>query len=275
MIHSTPSDVVHKVITIAEEAGKILLSHYKSKLDIDYKGGDAFDPVTAADREADDFVRSELLKLFPKDTVLSEENEDIPSDYSRRVWMVDPLDGTKEFINHTDGFAVNIGLWADHAIQLGVVYAPALKRLFVAERGRGAFERTAGGNFKPLHVSNVLRLRDALLLTRTVSKDQRPLDAVVEQFEVKEKDRSSKIKICRIASGEADAHLNTNFRVSKWDTLASQLILEEAGGVISDIYGKPLDYEQSDLRWRHSFVAANNKTILDQMLAMLKHVVIK
>src|SRR3989344_830474 len=199
MISSVPSELAQKIIIIAEQAGKILLSHYKNKINIDYKGGDVFDPVTVADREADDFIRSELLKLFPEDTVLSEENEDVPTDYSKRVWMVDPLDGTKEFISQTGGFAVNIGLWADHAIQLGVIWSPVFERLFFAERGHGAFERMADGNFKQLHVSNVSRLQDARLLTRTASKEQRPLDIVVEQLEVKTKDRSSKIKICRIA----------------------------------------------------------------------------
>ncbi len=267
-----PSEFAQKIITIAQEAGKILLSHYKNKISIDYKGGDAFDPVTVADREADDFIRSEILKLFPQDSVLSEENENIPTDYSKRIWMVDPLDGTKEFINETGGFAVNIGLWANHAIQLGVIWAPVFERLFFAERGQGAFERMSYGNYKQLHVSNVSNLEDVRLLTRTANKERRPLDGVVEQLEVKEKDSSSKIKICRIACGEADAHLNTNFRISKWDTLGSQLILEEAGGVVTDIYGKPLDYEQADLRWKHSFIAANNKTVLNQIVEVSKKV---
>jgi len=187
-----PSKTTQKVIAIAEEACKIILSHYKKEITVDQKSGDVFDPLTIADRESDDFIRSEILKIFPADSVLSEENDDIPTDYTRRVWMVDPLDGTKEFINQTGGFAVNIGLYADHGLQLGVVWTPVWERLFFAERSRGAYERMADGNFKQIHVSNTTRLQDARLLTRTPSSDPRPLDRVVEQLHVKDKDPNSK-----------------------------------------------------------------------------------
>ncbi len=256
---------------LAETAGQILLTHYRTSLDVDYKNNDAYDPVTVADREVDDFLRQEILKLFPEDLVLSEENDDVPADYSKRIWMIDPLDGTKEFLNHTDGFAINIGLWSGDKIVFGLVFAPVSGRLFFAEMNSGAWERLANDSFKKLHVTSVADIRDARLLTRTASKDYRPLDVIVESIPAKEKIADSRIKICRIAAGEAEAHVNTNFRGSKWDTLAPQLILEEAGGVVTDIDGRTLNYRQPDLRWERSFVCANNKEMLSQILDVLKN----
>lgn len=267
-----PSELVQKIIEIAEEAGKLLLSYYKKETTTDFKNNDAFDPVTTADKEADKLIRERLSTIFPNDEVLSEENEYIPSDYSKRIWMVDPLDGTKEFIKQTGGFAVNIGLWSQGQILLGVVCAPVFGRVFFAERGQGAYEKMADGTYKKLHVSSVTDLKHVRLLTRTMSAEpkKRPLDAIVDKLSVKEKDENSKIKICRIACGEAEAHLNTNPRLSKWDTLGPELILEEAGGVVTDIDGKPLDYTQPSLRWERSVLVANNQRVHKEILSLIR-----
>lgn len=267
-----PSEFAQKAIKVAEEAGRLLLTYYKKDIHTDFKNNDQFDPVTEADKAADDFIRKQLAAIFSEDEILSEENDAIPSDYTKRIWMVDPLDGTKEFLKRTGGFAVNIGLWSGGKILLGVVYAPVFGRLFFAEHGQGAHEKMPDGSFVRLKVSTVTNLGDARLLTRTMSADtsKRPLDAIVDKLVVKEKDENSKIKICRIACGEAEAHVNTNPRLSKWDTLGPELILTEAGGVVSDIDGKSLDYTQSSLRWERSVIATNNQEILNQILAATK-----
>ncbi|OGN28088.1 MAG: hypothetical protein A3A33_04080 [Candidatus Yanofskybacteria bacterium RIFCSPLOWO2_01_FULL_49_25] len=272
MSNHRPSDFAKRIIKLAEETGAILMSYYKKDIAVDSKNDDVFDPVTIADREADAHVRRRLGEMFPEDEILSEENDHIPADYSKRIWMVDPLDGTKEFLKHTDGFSVHIGLWSQGKILLGVVLAPALGRLFYAELGEGAYERMSDSTFRLIHVSSVKKLEEARLLTRTPSSERRPLDPVVDQLQAREKDPSSKIKICRIACGEAEATLHTNFRLSKWDTLAPELILTEAGGIMADIDGKPLDYTQASLRWERSIIAANNREILDQILAVSKNI---
>ena len=111
-----------QIIPIAEKAGEILMKYFKSGLDVSYKNGDKFDPVTAADKEADDFIRSQLSEIFPDDLILSEENENIPTDYSKRIWMVDPLDGTNAFISGIDSFSIIIGLWGADEILFGLVF---------------------------------------------------------------------------------------------------------------------------------------------------------
>ena len=131
---SSQSKLVRQIIEIAHKASEIVLSYYDQKLSITYKNNDSFDPLTMADKASDDFIRQKLHELFPEDEILSEENNSIPTDYSKRIWMIDPLDGTKEFLNHTGGFAINIGLWSKGEILFGLVYTPITKRLFYAEK---------------------------------------------------------------------------------------------------------------------------------------------
>lgn len=257
------------IIKIAEQTGEILMKFYQTDLSVEYKKGDDYDPVTIADKEADNFIRSQLLELFPQDLILSEENEDIPTDYSKRIWMIDPLDGTKDFIKGNGGFAIHIGLWEGGSILFGLVYAPARDKLYFAEKDGGAFERQSDDSFKKINTSNVTDLRKARLITRTPGNDKRPLDKLIKRLPVSHILEEGGAKVARVATGEAEIHLNTNFRASKWDTLAPQLILEEAGGVMTDLDGQPLDYQQPGLRWERSYIAVNNKTMLDQIIAAL------
>ncbi|MBT5345683.1 3'(2'),5'-bisphosphate nucleotidase CysQ, partial [bacterium] len=238
-----------KIIPIAEAAGKILLKYFRSDLEVIYKNDDTFDPVTAADKESDEYIRSQLTALFPEDLILSEENDDVPTDYSKRIWMVDPLDGTNAFVSGTNTFSILIGLWEADTILFGLAYAPAANKMYVAEKGKGAFERQPDGSFKRMHVSDIESLSEARLITKNPIKDKRPLNEQTAKLKVTSIIESSRTKLARIAAGEAEVHLNTNFRASKWDTLAVQLMLEEAGGVVVDLNGNPLDYKQLDLRW--------------------------
>ncbi|MBO0799532.1 MAG: 3'(2'),5'-bisphosphate nucleotidase CysQ, partial [Blastocatellia bacterium] len=123
---------------LSREAGRILLDYYKNGAQVQWKGEN--DPVTAADRDANEMLVRELHRRFPHDAILSEE---FPDDLSRltneRVWLVDPMDGTKQFIEHIDEFAVMIGLAIEGEARLGVVYHPSLDRMYYADAGTGAF----------------------------------------------------------------------------------------------------------------------------------------
>lgn len=250
-------------VNVALAAGNILLKYFRRDVSVEYKNADMFDPVTQADEESDSYIREQLKMHFLDDLILSEEHEANPQDYSKRVWMVDPLDGTKDFIKGKDGFAVHIGLLENGRPALGVVYAPARNRLFCAEKGKGAYEK-AGETYEQIHVSSVTNFEPAKIITRSPGKDLRPLDKVVEKIPRKESIHDSGIKVPKIACGEAELHINTNLRASKWDTLAPQVILEEAGGCITDIYGKELDYTQKELKWADSYIAACNRGFLEQ-----------
>ncbi len=253
---------------IAKDSGKIIMSYKKGELDIKNKTG-PLDFVTKADIEADKFIQSELKKNFPKDLILSEENTNIPENYNGRVWMVDPLDGTRSFINGYDSFSVMIGLCVDGKPILGVVYAPARKELYFAQAGKGAyFEKD--GKEKKLQVSNVEEITKAIMVTR-IGKEPRIVDSIIEHLPVKEiiPESSVGLKLGMISKGKADMHINSNFKAHKWDTCAPQIILEESGGIVTDFYGKPLDYTQKSLQWKESFVASNYKLHLE-LLKYLK-----
>jgi 3'(2'),5'-bisphosphate nucleotidase len=258
------------IIQIAEKAGEILLKYFKTDLSVEYKNDDDFDLVTMADKESDEFIRSRLSELFPGDLILSEENDSVPTDYSKRIWMVDPLDGTRSFVNEEDGFSILIGLWSDDSILFGLAYAPARKKMYFAEKGKGAFERKLNGEFKKIVASDVKDLSQVRMITKSPGGGERPLDELLSRFEVKKIIEDSGIKVSRIAAGEIDLHINTNFRASKWDTLATQLILEEAGGAMTDLDGHPLNYKQSQSKWGRSYIAASNRGLLELVLDKIK-----
>jgi 3'(2'), 5'-bisphosphate nucleotidase len=258
-------------LDIAERAGLILLKHHGQDVETQYKGGDAFDPVTLADMESDVLIRKLLSESFSGDLILSEENPDIPTNYEGRVWLVDPLDATKEYKAGGDGYSVHIGLWENNRLVLGVVSAPARKMVWYAERGNGAFLRTENGT-DALHTSGIMDIAQARMITRNPTADIRPLDELTDRLSVRERlpEGSVGIKLSRIAQGEAEIHLNTNFRASKWDTGAPQVILEEAGGVITDLDGNPLDYTQEGSVWTRSFVASANRELHERVLEAIK-----
>jgi 3'(2'), 5'-bisphosphate nucleotidase len=266
-----PSDTTQKVLRIAEKASKLLLQTRQSPLEVKFKKNDKFDPVTIADKSSDGLIRSLLSQEFPDDLILSEENENIPQDFKGRVWMVDPLDGTKEYVKGGDGFSINIGLWENGQLVMGLVNVPARQQIYFAEKGKGSY-RQVGLSIERLQVSNITELSQGKLITRISGGDTRPLDTAVSKLNVAERIEESSIgiKIGLIAEGKAEAHVNTNFRASKWDTAGPQLILEEAGGIVTDIDGNPLDYAQVDVNWGRSFVAVNNKAIHQDIVQSIK-----
>ncbi len=264
------SPELQKIITLAKKAGEILKKHFQTELDVKYKKN-RFDPVTVADKEADQFLRKAIAGAFPGDEILSEEHEARPSSYNGRVWMVDPLDGTKAFIDGNPGFSVIIGLLGNHQPKLGVVYAPITEELFYAEQGKGSFSVINGHTIKN-RVTAIKTVSNARLLTRyRVKGDIRPLDSEVDTLPFKEfiLANSIGIKLSRIASGQADAFIHPAKNASKWDTLGGQVILTEAGGVVSDIEGKALDYEKPTVEWDNYIVAASTKELIGDIVKKL------
>lgn len=220
-----PSELAEKVLRIADQANEILLKYYQQVLNVDYKK-DEFDPVTIADREADNLIREQLHKEFPNDLILSEENDNIPDSYTGRVWMVDPLNGTKSFIKGKDTFAVVIGLVENGVPVFGCVTIPAQGKKFYAEKNKGAFYEV-GGKFEKIHTSFVYEINDARAITREPSGDIRPIEEKLNQIQFAQIiEEGSGAKLCTIAVGDADVHINTNFRAGKWDIAAPQIILE-------------------------------------------------
>lgn len=263
------SESYKEILNIADQAGLILLKYFKKNLNVEYKK-DEFDPVTIADRESDTFIRESIYRLFPKDLILSEENEKIPNSYTKRVWMVDPLNGTKSFVKGSNTFAIVIGLVENGIPTFACVTMPAQNKVFYAEKGKGSFEKI-GNEFKQIHTTSINDISKSRLITHEPSGDIRPIEEKLDKIPFVERiEEGSGAKLCTVARGDAEAHINTNFRAGKWDIAASQLILEEAGGVVTDLDGKAIDYTKEKVNLERSYVASANKElhgkIIDQLV---------
>lgn len=259
---------------LAARAGDALKKYHKASLDVGYKK-DKFDPVSVADKESDELLRAGIATAFPDDEVLSEEIPLRPKSYEGRVWMVDPLDDTKGYLRGEDNSSVMIGLLEAGKPKLGLVFLPFRNEWFYGEVGKGSF-RVKDGITTKLHAPKTTRVEGSRLVGRHVlSGDIRPVDEAVSQlgFGSFIEDGSIGAKIGLIANGEADSFIHTNLKAGKWDTLASEVILTEAGGApLCDIDGLPLDYKKESNGWERYFMAAATPQLLEQMYTKLREI---
>lgn len=242
----------HSLLAIAEQAGRLILRHYRA-------GGarvqlkEDRSPLTAADIASHDFILSALTAAAPW-PVLSEESA--PAAYEarrgwRQFWLVDPLDGTREFLKRNGEFTVNIALVDDGAPVLGVVHAPALSLTYFAARGRGAFVRKGDAALERLRP----RGRSAGL---TVAVSRSHADGATAAFlatlgDYRELGAGSALKFGLLAEGRAQLYPRFG-PTMEWDTAAGQCVLEETGGSVRDLQGRPMTYNKQDLR-NPSFIA--------------------
>ncbi|HEY8518495.1 MAG TPA: 3'(2'),5'-bisphosphate nucleotidase CysQ [Gammaproteobacteria bacterium] len=233
------------VCTIARAAGAAILEVYRTDFSVQLKEDRS--PLTEADRAAHTLIVERLRALTPDLPVLSEESEGVDAATRRqwaRYWLVDPLDGTKEFLKRNGEFTVNIALVEDHRAVLGVVYAPALDRLYYGSVGRGAFREDAGGPPRPIKVRRPAPERPRVVGSRShPSGELGTYLAALGPHEIKP--MGSSLKICLVAEGAADIYPRFG-PTSEWDTAAAQAVLESAGGSMIDLAGQPLRYNLKD-----------------------------
>lgn len=224
-------------LTAARAAGEIIRSHYHTRYDIDYKSKDS--PVTIADREANQTIQKIIHSKFPDDGWLSEETVDSPARLScRRVWVIDPMDGTKEFIQKVPELAVSIALVEDGTPMVGVAYNPIQDQLFSAVRGQGTWT-----NDRRVQVSPAAHLPDATILASRSETQRGEWKHFSTQFRVRQTG-SAAYKMALIAAGEADATF-TLVPKNEWDICAGVLLIEEAGGTVSHLDGTPIRFNQA------------------------------
>lgn len=242
---------------IAREAGQVLLSIYATDFSVEYKG--ASDPVTAADQQANALIVSRLRALFPQDGIVAEESPDhqcAPS--QRRIWYVDPLDGTKEFIAKNGEFAVMIGLAIDGQSQLGVVYQPSVDKLYSGIVGHGA-QLHCGGSMQTLSVSDITQPSDLRLV---VSRSHRPrsTEALMQRLGIHQEFPSGSVgvKIGLIAEQRADVYVHASNKASLWDACGPEAILRAAGGCFTDLFGQPFVYGSKELRTQRGILCCNH-----------------
>lgn len=236
--------LLEPVNTIALQAGKKILEIYDTEFSVDIKVDRS--PLTEADMAAHHTILDGLSRLasFP---IISEESADIP--FSERTawetyWLVDPLDGTKEFIKRNGNFTVNIALIHQHEPVLGVVYVPVKDRYYFAARGCGAFKRTGEGLTQKITVRTEVPVKPVIAGSR--SHRTAELEAYVGNLpEYDLVSIGSSLKFCLVAEGAADIYPRLG-PTCEWDTAAAQCVVEEAGGAVTDLEGNKLKYNTKE-----------------------------
>jgi len=239
---------IQDIVTIAKEAGKAIMQVYKQDFEVEYKKDSS--PLTLADKKANDIIEDGLNKLPVNFPILSEEGKEIP--YGDRkhweyFWLVDPLDGTKEFVKKNGEFTVNIALIYKDTPVLGVVYAPALDACYWAKQDEGAFK---DGQKLPLKIESQ-RNTYKIVVSRSHMSDETQafIDAIDTDKEKELISIGSSLKICLVAEGEADIYPRLGLTMV-WDTGAAHAIVCESGHTVNrynnSIYSKHL-YNKNNL----------------------------
>ena len=232
-----------------------ILKIYNSNFEVEIKEDDS--PVTLADKNADKVIREVLHARFPEYAFLTEESTDdktrLNNDY---VWIVDPVDGTKDFVARDGGFTTNIALAYKHEAVVGVVVVPLTGEIYYAAKGLGAFYRKDGVTTK-IHVNDKL---DNLICYRSVFHSKQNEEDMIKKHAdkiTKVEKWGSALKPCRIAQGLGEITYRLSDGTKEWDTAASQVIVEQAGGIFLDTKGQRIMYNREDVYNRIGYVICN------------------
>ncbi|HZW58828.1 MAG TPA: 3'(2'),5'-bisphosphate nucleotidase CysQ [Woeseiaceae bacterium] len=240
-----PAELVEPVVRLAQQAGDAILEIYRTDFAVEHKRDDS--PLTKADLAAQRTIAAGLHALTPAVPLISEESGLPPFAERRRwtrYWLVDPLDGTREFVNRNDEFTVNIALIDNHRPLLGVVHVPVLGLTYTGCAGEGATLRRDGGPPQSIHVAARTAVPPRVVGSR--SHRGRSLDALLAALgEHVLLPMGSSLKFCRIAEGAADFYPRLG-PTSEWDTAAAQAVVEQAGGAVVRLDGEPLLYNTKE-----------------------------
>jgi 3'(2'), 5'-bisphosphate nucleotidase len=248
-------------IALARTAGREILEFYKTDFLAEEKLGvdDHYEPVTDADRIASRIIVDGLSAAFPDDAVLSEEEPDEPENRlsKNRVWIIDPLDGTAGFVKRDGDFSVQIGLAENGRAVAGVVYQPYHDLMIYGSLGGGAFAEKDGEK-RRLGVSAISEL-GGLKLAMSRNHASPRMKRVIEHFRFADVIRRGSVglKVGLIAEKTCDIYIHPSPRTKVWDTCGPQIILEEAGGRFTDIFGGEFRYDRLELQNFNGILATN------------------
>lgn len=247
-----------KMIEACQKAKIEIMKIYNQEFDVEIKDDDS--PVTLADKTADRLIRELLSKEFPSYAFLTEESED---DLERRkndyLFVVDPVDGTKDFVAKDDMFTTNVALVYKEEVVAGVVYIPARDEYYYGIKNQGAYYVKEGQEPIRIHVND--KLEDLTMLVSVFHTTKKETDIYENN-----RDRISKmerygsaIKACRIAHGLAEVSFRLGSGTKEWDTAASQIVVLEAGGIFAKPDLSEIKYNRIDVYNREGFVILNRK----------------
>lgn len=241
----TARRLMQEALLVARRAGNRIVEVYGGSFDVDYKSDNT--PVTTADLAAHNLIIEELHRISPCLPVLSEESDDVSFEERHRwpaYWLVDPLDGTREFLRRNGEFSVNIALVQQHRPIVGVIVAPVLDVAYFATLGAGAYKQVSGDEPTPIHVRSA-KSRVTVAKSRCPNVSARMQHFFDELGEHDEIPMGSALKSCLVAEGAADVYARLG-PTGEWDTAAAQCIVEEAGGHIRDINSRKLTYNERE-----------------------------
>ena len=263
--------LISATVEIAKEAGIAITEIYNS--DFDYQLKKDLSPITAADNLSHNIITERLKTLTPKTPILSEENCNIPykirSQWTQ-YWLVDPLDGTKEFISQNGEFTVNIALIENNIPIFGVIDIPVTNETYWGSKANGSFCSDANNDVKQINVP-----KDNQNPIRIVASRSHPsnmlasLLEIIVDYEIIEV--GSSIKFCLIASGQADCYPRFG-PTSEWDTAAGEAIVCYAGGRVVTAKGNSMNYNTKKDYLNPNFIVSNGKIISERILSLIKAV---
>ena len=246
-------------------AGEIAMRYHGTDLDVELKSGD--EPVTVADRECSEFLVDAMTRAFPDDVIISEEGLDDPRRLEvDRVWYIDPIDGTKAFIQGGTGYCVMMGLAIQHLPVFGILYQPNHQTLLYGCQGGGAWcER--GGHRQRLRCSTQQDPGEARLLSN--QGGDRQLISDVFGMAPNMPLRAIGLKLAAMALGACELYANPATNCSSWDTCGPEILLEEAGGKLTDMHGHPIRYDNPRTTSLQDGIVASNGPMHDLFVARL------
>jgi len=237
--------LIDPIVALAQEAGNAILEIYATDFEVDTKSDES--PLTKADLASNTVIEAGLKALTPDIPIISEESGLPPFDVRgkwSRYWLIDPLDGTKEFVNRNGEFTVNIALIDNKKPVLGVVHVPVQNKTYSGCEGVGAFIRVDGGAATRINVS--AQSASPVRVVGSRSHRGASLDAFLNDLgDFEMLPMGSSLKFCVVAEGGADIYPRLGL-TSEWDTAAAQAVVEQAGGAVLELHGGPLLYNDKE-----------------------------
>lgn len=243
------------VLNLIQEAAKIILGGFFNGFELEYKEDES--PVTSIDKKVDVFLRTNLKEAFPEYGLLTEESQDDLSRLDKEyVWIIDPIDGTEEFVKRKYEFVVNVALIRNHQVVLGVIIEPQSGEIYYAVKGEGSY-KLINNKKERIHVSN--KLDNLYALTSPFHQSE-----LERNYMEKHRDKIASIeysgaayKACLIASGKKDVCYRFSSKCKEWDVAAPKIIVEEAGGYYVDGNKKEITFNNEDVRLNNGYLIVN------------------
>ena len=262
-------ETVQSVIDIANLAGDAIMSIYNT--DFDYELKDDNSPLSKADIASNQIIINELERMNPSYPILSEESSEIEFDERSqwdKYWLVDPLDGTKEFLKKNGEFTVNIAFIENNTPVFGVIRVPAKSVTYWGGSGIGSMKKIDGKEVEKINVSNIKS--DKLKVISSRSHKNEILNLYLNKLgSVEEVNVGSSLKFCLLAEGKADFYPRLG-PTSEWDTAAGEAILKFSGGYVLSDKGDKISYNSSESLLNPNFLASSNLKMIDEFLELYK-----